>query len=337
MSADAGRTRAPVRWGLLSTAQVNGAILHAARGEAAGSAVVVAVGSRDPARARAYADGWQIPRGHGSYEALVSDPEVDAVYVSTPNGRHVEDALRAVGEGKHVLVEKPFGRRPGEVAEVVAAAERAGVVLAEGFMYRHHPQTRRLVELVRDGAVGRLREIRARFEFPLDRPGDHRWLRALDGGALMDLGSYCVHAARTVAGEEPVEAAGRLEPGGDEVDAAFAGRLRFPSGLEAKFDCSLVGGPAHRLEVAGEGGALVVADPWHCWAPGIELRRDGAVEGIAVAPASHYALELADMARAIRTGARPLVDGRDALGQAHALAALYRSAEEEGGRPVPVG
>ncbi|MCA1682593.1 MAG: Gfo/Idh/MocA family oxidoreductase, partial [Actinobacteria bacterium] len=151
----------PVAWGLLSTARINGALIAAA--QATDHADVVAVASRDGARARAYADTFAIPRAHGSYEALLADPEVEAVYVSLPNGLHVEWTIRALQAGKHVLCEKPMDRRPDEVQRAYDAAERAGLVLSEAFMWRHHPQTRRLRELLAEGAIGDVRLVRACF------------------------------------------------------------------------------------------------------------------------------------------------------------------------------
>ncbi|MBV9472281.1 MAG: Gfo/Idh/MocA family oxidoreductase, partial [Solirubrobacterales bacterium] len=179
-----------MRWGVVSTAQINRLFLSGAR-EARG-VEILAVASRDAARARQYAREQGIERAYGDYDALLADPEVEAVYVSLPNSLHVEWSMRALAAGKHVLCEKPLGRRVAEVSAAFELAERQGRLLMEAFMYRHNPQTRRLVELVAAGAVGRVRTIRAAFGFLAADPADVRLSAGLDGGALMDVGCYCV-------------------------------------------------------------------------------------------------------------------------------------------------
>jgi xylose dehydrogenase (NAD/NADP) len=154
-----------LRWGLLSTARINDALLGGLAASDTGAAVAVA--SRDLARARTYAESRGIPIAHGSYEALLADPGVDAVYVSLPNALHLEWTERALRAGKHVLCEKPMGRDPGRVAAAFVLAQERGLVLSEAFMYRHHPQTVRLAQLVAGGAIGDLRTIRSHFSFLL--------------------------------------------------------------------------------------------------------------------------------------------------------------------------
>jgi xylose dehydrogenase (NAD/NADP) len=316
-----------VAWGILSTAKINEKILAGA--ELSDRVDVVAVASRSAERAEAYAREHGIPRAHASYEALLEDPEVEAVYISLPNSMHVEWTVRALEAGKHVLCEKPLSRRAGAVEEAFAAAERSGRLLMEAFMYRHHPQTRRLHELVAEGAIGRLRLIRAAFSFALDEPGNVRLSSRLDGGALMDVGSYCVSGSRLLAGEpERVHAEQVL--GGDGVDVRLAAAMRFPGDVLALIDCALVVAPRDELEVVGDEASLFLDDPWHALEPVIELRRDGRVERIAVEPAHSYQLELENLSDAIRGEAEPLLGRADALGQARTIEALYRSAETGG-------
>jgi xylose dehydrogenase (NAD/NADP) len=309
-----------VSWGLLSTARINDAILA---GAAESDAVeVVAVGSRDAARARAYADEHGIARAHGSYDELLADPDVDAVYVSLPNGLHVEWTIRALEAGKHVLCEKPFDRRVSEVERAFDVAEARGLVLSEAFMWRHHPQTRKLVELLERVAPVKL--VRATFSFPLDRPGDVRWRPELDGGSLMDVGCYCVSGIRLVLGE-PSDVRGLAV--GDGVDRNFAGAMRFASGALATFDCGFDLPPRDSLEVIGDGGTLFLADPWHARAPGILVNG----EVVEVERANSYRLELEDVSAAISEGRPPLLGREDAVGQARVLQALL-----EGDSPLNI-
>jgi predicted dehydrogenase len=181
-----------LQWGVLSTARINDAFLAGVAASQRGR--VLAVASRDADRARAYAAERQIERAYGDYEALLADPDVQAVYISLPNGLHLDWTRRALQAGKHVLCEKPLGRRAADVAAAFELAAREDRLLMEAFMYRHNPQTARLRSLVADGAIGRLRLIRASFSFPLADAGDVRLSRGLDGGGLMDVGCYCVNS-----------------------------------------------------------------------------------------------------------------------------------------------
>jgi D-xylose 1-dehydrogenase (NADP+, D-xylono-1,5-lactone-forming) len=315
-----------VRWGLLSTAPINLKLLAAA--EQSDRAEVVAVGSRDAARAESYAREHGLARAHGSYDALLADEEVDAVYVSPPNGLHIEWTMRALEAGKHVLCEKPMSRRADEVERAFDLAESRGLVLSEGFMWRHHPQTERLLELIRGGAVGPLRLIRAAFSFPLAierSPRDARFDPELDGGAMMDVGCYCVSAIRLFGGE-PESVAGEQYVGPTGVDVVFAGTLRQADGVVSHFDCGFVVPRRAELELIGEDGSLFVTKPFVITEPGIELRRDGAVEQIVVEHVDSYLLELDNVSSAIRGEATLLLGRDDAVAQARTIEALYRSA-----------
>jgi D-xylose 1-dehydrogenase (NADP+, D-xylono-1,5-lactone-forming) len=326
-----------VRWGLLSTARINRLVLAGAR--SSDRVEVTAVASRDQARAEAYAREHAIERAYGSYEALLDDPDVEAVYVSLPNSMHVEWSLRALAAGKHVLCEKPLSRRTREVEESFDLAEREGLVLSEGFMWRHHPQTAALVRLVGEGAVGRLRLIRAAFSFQLASAHgveDARFDAELEGGALMDVGCYCVNAIRLFGGE-PERVYGEQALGPSGVDVCFAATLRLPDDVVAHFDCGFVVPFRDELELVGEEASLYVDDPWHVHTPGIELRRGPNSEGLEVEqvpvdPADSYRLELENVSDAIRGRAELLLGPADAVGQAAAIEALYESAET--GRPV---
>jgi xylose dehydrogenase (NAD/NADP) len=324
---------AAVAWGLLSTARINGALIAAAH--ASELADVVAVASRDEARARDYAEQFGIPRAHGSYEALLADREVEAVYVSLPNAMHVEWTVRALEAGKHVLCEKPMDRRPQEVARAFDVAEREGLVLSEAFMWRHHPQTRRVRELLADGAIGDVRLVRACFSFAVAGDGDVRLDAGLHGGSLMDVGCYCVSGARLAAGGEPVSVVAERVAGASGVDVRFSGILRFDGDVLAIMDSGLDIPARDELEIVGSQGRLVLADPWHCRNPLVSLERDGKPWFVEVEAADSYRLQLEDVSAAIRGEHAPLLGREDALAQAHALAALEQAADE--GRAVAVG
>jgi xylose dehydrogenase (NAD/NADP) len=312
-----------MKLGLLSTARINEQLVAGARD--ASGVEVVAIGSRDRARAEAQAQALGVPRAHGSYEALLADPDVEAVYVALPNSLHVAWSLRALQAGRHVLCEKPLSRHPDDVARAFDAAERGGLVLSEGFMWRHHPQARRLAELL--GEIGELRLIRASFSFLLKRSGDVRLRAELDGGALMDVGCYCVSAVRLLAGE-PLSVSAQQVLGGDGVDVRLTGLLRFAGDVLATIDCGLDLSARDELEVTGTRGVLWLDDPWHARSPAIELRRpEGSVEHIAVEPVNPYACELEDFAAAVTGERAPRYGREDAIAQARAIAALYASAE----------
>jgi xylose dehydrogenase (NAD/NADP) len=308
-----------MKLGLLSTANINEMVIAGAPGEVE----ITAVASRDGARAQAYASEHGIARSHGSYEALLADDDLDAVYISLPNGMHHEWTLKAVEAGKHVLVEKPYSRRPEEAEEAWAAAAGAGLVVMEAFMYRHHPQAALAKSLVEQGAIGRLHTIRATFSFRLLELDNVRMLPELDGGALMDVGCYCISGSRLLGGE-PERVFGEQTLGPTGVDVDFHGTLRFPEDVVAQFDASFSLPERQRLEAVGEEGTLVLEAPWRADLGGRVLLND---EEVAVENADSYRLELVNFAAAIAGEAEPLLGREDALAQARTIAALYRSAE----------
>jgi xylose dehydrogenase (NAD/NADP) len=288
---------------------------------------VAAVASRDGTRARAYADAHGIARAHAGYDALLADQTIDVVYVATPNALHLPWVRRALLAGKHVLCEKPMGRSRAEVRDAFALARRRGLVLAEAFMYRHHPQTVRVRQLIGEGAIGRLRLIRASFGFCQPDAPDPRLSPELQGGGLMDVGCYCVSVARWLAGEPARVCAGQVL-GGEGVDVVMAGLLEHADGVLAHFDCGLVLADRSDLEVVGETGTLRVADPFHCRRPAIVVTSERApAREVQIDPVDHYALQAADIVRAIRTGQEPRVGAPDAIAQAAVIEALYASAD----------
>jgi len=312
-----------LKLGLLSTADINQKLVAGAR--LVDEVDVVAVASRSLERASAHASELGVPRALGSYEELLADPDVEAVYISLPNSMHVDWSVRALEAGKHVLCEKPLARAVEPVERAFDAAAAAGRVLAEAFMWRHHPQASRLVELV--PRVGSLRVVRAQFSFALsslDPASNIRLSGELEGGALMDVGCYCVSAARLVAGE-PVAVTGQQVTG--EVDVRFTGTLRFANDLLAHFDCGVDTADRAEVEVVGSEGTLLLRDPFHSLEPVIEVRAaDGSVERVEVERDNPYACELRDFAAAVAGERSPRLGREDAVGQARAIAALYESA-----------
>jgi D-xylose 1-dehydrogenase (NADP+, D-xylono-1,5-lactone-forming) len=322
----------PVRWGMISLAGIHDRVLPEL--EDSDAIELVAVASRSEEAARPYAEERGFARAHGSYDALLADPDVEAVYVPLPNSMHVEWAIRALEAGKHVLSEKPLGRRAAEVERAFDAADGAGRILMEAFMYRHHPQTRRASELVAEGAIGELRVVRSHFGFTLGGAENIRLSPELDGGALMDVGCYCVSGIRLLAGE-PETVIGSQVLGPSDVDVRFVATMVFDGPVLGHFDCGFDVPDNSLLEAVGSNGTVRIPTPFLVGAPGIDLVRDGATERIEVPPAPAYRLQFENMSAAIRGTAEPVLGRDDALGQARAIEALYRSAER-GGEAVAV-
>jgi predicted dehydrogenase len=310
----------PVRWGLLSTARINEAILTGAA--ETDTTEVVAVASRDQSRADAYAQEHGLERAYGSYEALLEDEDIEVVYNSLPNSMHVEWSIRALEADKHVLCEKPMDKRPEAVERAFDAADKAGRLLMEAFMYRHHPQTQKLAEIVHSGRIGELRQLRSVFSWLLEDPTDVRLVPELDGGALMDLGCYCISMQRLLAGE-PELVYGQQRSGPTGVDLGFTGLLRFAGDVLGEFHCGFDLPEANGIQAIGSTGVAVVPDPVRCGDPHIEVNG----ERVEVDDIDRYCLQAANFSAAVRGEAEPLLGREDALAQARTIAALYKSAE----------
>ena len=318
-------------WGLLGTARINRMLIPPLRVSVGNR--LLAVASREAAKAAAYAKEWGIERAHGSYEALLSDPAIDAVYIPLPNHLHAEWAIRAARAGKHVLCEKPLALNVAEVDAMEKAARESGVVLAEAFMYRHHPQTLKVKELVDGGAIGAVRFVRGTFSFPLSRPDDVRLRPEWGGGCLWDVGCYPLSFTRFLLGAEPVEVFGSQVLGPSGIDETFAGQLVFPGGVLAQVDAGFRSPVRAELEIAGTTGTIRVRHPWKP-APDqpILLTRGDETEAVAVAECDRYLLEIEDLADCVRTGREPRVSLAESRGNVATIVALLESARS--GRPV---
>jgi predicted dehydrogenase len=326
-----------VRWGVLSTAHIGQVAVNPAI-QASRNGQLVAIASRDLGKAREFADRWKIPAAYGSYEELLASDEIDAVYVPLPNSLHREWTIRAAEHKKHVLCEKPLALSPDEALEMHAAATQHRVKLMEAFMYRFHPRTERVIEMVSNGQIGAPLAIQAAFTFRLRSGPNIRLAADLGGGALMDVGCYCVNVSRTLAGAEPVEAQAWAEWGSSGVDTRLAGSLRFPTGLIAQLDCALSLERRERYEVAGPDGSIAVVG---AFVPGmadtvIEERRGRAdVTGHLIPAADQYRLMVEHFADSVLRDEPVRYPATEAAANLRAIEALYLSARS-GGRPIPL-
>jgi len=321
-------------WGLLSTAHINRRVIPPIQSSKRNK--LSAVGSRDEARARQYAQEWGIPKAYASYEALLEDQEIDVIYNSLPNCLHAEWTIKALQAGKHVLCEKPMTIRMEEIDAVAEAAQNAGKIVAEAFMYRHHPQTIQVKEMVNAGLIGELRLVRGAFSFNmLDRPENVRFDQTLGGGCLWDVGCYPVSFTRYLVGAEPIEVFGMQETNTSGIDIHFIGQLQFPGQVFGQFDSSFRTAFRTHLEVVGSEGTLTLIHPF---TPGrsevIKLNREGKIQDISIRAPELYSGEVEDMADAILLGKSPRVSIGDTRSNIKTLLALYQSAMS--GQPVPL-
>ena len=319
----------PVRWGILSTANIGvKAVIPAIA--ASGNGRLAAIASRDRSRAEAVAARYPGMRAHGSYDALLSDPGVEAVYISLPNALHAEWTIRAAAAGKHVLCEKPLGATPDEVRAMGEACRAAGVLLMEAFMYRFHPQIRWALEQIAAGAIGPARLVRGAFAFDIrSSPGNIRLQAALAGGSLMDVGCYPLNFARAVYGAAPRAVAARaVVPDGSEVERGVAAVLDFGDGRLAVIDCSFEQPAEQFVEVVGDRGRLTIPRPFTPREQETIVRIERGDETVErrFAPADQYRLQVEHFAARIRTGAPPFLSLADALAQAESIAAIYAAA-----------
>ena len=290
---------------------------------------VVAIASRDAATAHKVAKELKIARAYGSYEELVADPEVDAIYNPLPNSLHAEWTIKAARAGKHVLCEKPIARTAAEAENMKAACQEAGVVLMEAFMWRHHPQHARVRALIDKGEIGEPRMVRSSFTYPIGPdPSNVRLQAALEGGSLMDVGCYPVNVARWVFVSEPKAVTGQqIMSDQYGVEMTFAGVLDFGDDRLALVDSSFQQAGKAEYEIVGREGRLIVDRAFRPDAqPGrITLFRGGKHKVEEVKPANQFAAEADHFAKSVRAG-RLLAPAEDGVAQARVIEALYESA-----------
>ncbi len=320
-----------LKWGLLSTANINRALIPPLRASKRNR--LVAVASRTKDSADRYGREWKIAQAYGSYEELLADPEIDVVYNPLPNHLHAEWTIKAVEAGKHVLCEKPLALSVEEVDAVKAAAQRHGRVVAEAFMYRHHPQTLKVVELVRSGALGTLKLIRGSFSYVLSRESDVRNQPDLGGGSIWDVGCYPISFARTLVGEEPLEVFGWQVIGPTGIDETFVGQMKFANNIHMQFDSSFVTHFNNYMEIVGSQGILDIPEPAKPRKEEkIYLTRGDQREAIEFKSDMLYLYEVEDMADAILLGRAPRISLDDSRGNIMVILALLESART--GKPV---
>lgn len=320
-----------IGWGVLGVANIaRRAVIPAIQRSRNGR--LVAIASRAPSRAEAAARELGIPRAHGSYEALLGDPDVQAVYIPLPNSLHRAWTVRCAEAGKHVLCEKPLALSPGECEEMIAACRQHRVTLMEAFMYRFHPRTERVARLAREGALGEIRLLRAAFTFQVREPRANIRLRPdLGGGALYDVGCYTVNVSRMILGE-PVEvfACGRIGEYG--VDEQVGAMLRFDNGRFALVDCALTLPRREEYEVVGTEGHLRVPN---AFLPGtadaeIHITRGSERSTHTVPGSEQYQRMVEHFGDAVASGSPPSFPPDDAVRNVQVIGALLRSLRSGG-------
>ncbi|NDJ60795.1 MAG: Gfo/Idh/MocA family oxidoreductase [Chloroflexi bacterium] len=318
-----------IRWGILSTANIGRkAVIPAI--QASRNGVVAAVASRSAEKAETFARDLNIPQAYPTYEALIAAPDIDAIYNPLPNADHAAWSLRCAEAGKPALCEKPLARDGDEAQSMVDAFASREVLFAEAFMYRFHPQTQRVRELLQDGRVGDPLVLNATFTFQIRRENDIRLDLSLAGGALMDVGCYCVNVMRLLAGEEPTAMRAAAQVGERSgVDEVLTGLLTFPSGVEGHFDCSLRAHRTHTYEIRGTQGRILVESGFVMPADTettIRVWHGDAYEAMRIPPANSYQLMVEDFADALLQSRPPRFAPQDAVDNMRVLDALRAAA-----------
>ncbi|MEX2541345.1 MAG: Gfo/Idh/MocA family oxidoreductase [Trueperaceae bacterium] len=317
-----------IRWGVLSTANI--AVRAVIPGLRAGElGEVAAISSRDRARAESAAAELAIPKWYGSYEDLLADPDIDAVYNPLPNHLHVPWSIRALDAGKHVLCEKPVGLDSGEALQLLEHSRRhPSLKVMEAFMYRFHPQWRRAHELVREGALGRLQTVHSFFSYHKTDADNIRNRSDIGGGGMLDIGCYCVSLSRFLWDAEPQRVLGLVEFDPElGIDRLASAVLEFPAG-NATFTCATQLSPYQRMQALGDRGRLEIVRPFNA-EPDVDMclrfERDGDVEEITVPAVDQYAVQGDLFARSILDDAPVPTPLEDAVANMRVIDAVFES------------
>ncbi len=318
-----------IRWGILSTASIGRRRVIPAF-KLARNGVVAAVASRSLERAQTFAAELGIPTAYGSYEELIHDPNIDAIYNPLPNSEHAVWSIRCAEAGKPVLCEKPLASTAAEAQHMVDAFASRGVLLAEGFMYRFHPQAAKVKEMVENGALGTFNTINATFTFPIRSEDDIRMQTGLAGGSLMDVGCYCINVMRLMTGEEPVTGKALASwVSGSGVDERLAGILQFPSGVLGHFDCGFRQIKTHTYELRGTEGRILVEKGFTVEPdeePVIRWWRGERCEEIRLPAVNHYTLMAEDFADALLNRRPPRFPAHDGVANMRVIDMLLADA-----------
>jgi D-xylose 1-dehydrogenase (NADP+, D-xylono-1,5-lactone-forming) len=318
-----------IRWGLLSTANINRVLIPAIRNSSRGK--LAAVASRDIKKAQKYAQKWDIPIAFGDYQEMLDSGEVDVVYNSLPNHLHAEWSIRAMQAGVHVLCEKPFAASIDETDQMIAASKEYKRVLAEAFMYRHHPQTKIVGEWIKSGKLGEIILVRSIFNFNLTRKEDIRLIPEYGGGALWDIGVYPLSFAQYIYGEKPNIVLGMQILGKSGVDESFSGQMRYSGNKIAQISCSFRSPYYTHAEVIGTKGRLDLNSPFKIESGISKLvfhSKDGDKTKISVPQKELYSGEVEDMHDAILDSAQPYLSLEETRNHIETALALYQSALE---------
>jgi len=317
-----------INWGILGCAGIAGRSVIPAM-ESSANASLLGIASRDARKAREWAARFGIPKAFAGYQALLDDPEIEAVYIPLPNHLHAEWAIKAAASGKHVLCEKPMALNAAEVQKMAGAARGAGVLLMEAFMYRFHPQIEKALGLIRAGTLGDLRAVRSAFSFPFKGgPGDYRWRPEMGGGALYDVGCYPISAARLFFGGEPTSVFVRARfDRRRRVDMTSAVLLEFPGGRFASLGCSFESQFQSALEIVGTEGRLSLDRAFSAKLFDVEIRivNGDAVRTIPVPATNQYALMIEHFGRAIQRGKPVRFPPSDAFRNMKVIDAAFES------------
>jgi D-xylose 1-dehydrogenase (NADP+, D-xylono-1,5-lactone-forming) len=332
-----------LNWGIIGAGRIARKFAVGLRSSTEGR--LLAVASREQARAETIAAELGAPVAHGSYEALLADPQVGAVYIALPNSMHPEWAIRAAQAGKHILCEKPLAPTAAQAEEMFAAARDNQVWLMEAFMYRFHPRTLALADLLRANTIGQVRLVRIGFSFTHDRPEDTRWRPEMAGGSLYDVGSYTVNMARMAVGSLPQRVWASAQWSESGVDETLAGTLEYAGGAIAQIMCSFRASFQQQLQIVGNEGVIEVDQAFTMHpdqATHIRLWRGNhfaQLERIDIQPTNHYCLEADGFARLIQAGhmahGLPEMPLQETLDNLTTIEALLRSARAGSAVVIP--